>query len=94
MKHVYPPRHPPELDAPPNGASTTSRGQAREPALPHESDESSHSQTSASPRQQEVGRKAYGNAVDGTADTDRGPVMDAVYNEKVAPDRGPAEPRR
>ena len=94
MKHVYPPRHPASLDTPPNGATTASRENAREPALPHETDESSRSQASATPQQKDVGRKAYGNAVDGTTDTDRGPVMDQVYNEKVAPRRGPAEPRR
>ena len=90
MKHVYPPRHPPSLDAPPNGATTASR----EPALPHEADESSHSQARTTPQQVDVGRRAYGNAVDDTVDTDRGPVMDKVYNEKVAPHRGPAQPRR
>ena len=92
MKHVYPPRHPASLDAPPTGATTASR--EREPSLPHERDESSHSQAPASAQQKEVGRQAYRNATDGTIDTDRGPVMDKVYNEKVAPDRGPAEPRR
>jgi hypothetical protein len=94
MKHVYPPRHPAALDAAPSGATTASRDRAREPALPHEQDESSRSQASATPQQKDVGDKAYGNAVDGSADTDRGPLMDKVYNEKVAPDRGPAEPRR
>ena len=94
MKHVYPPRHPPSLDAPPNGATTASRERSREPELPHEADESSHSQARTTPQQEDVGRQAYGNAVDGTADTDRGPVMDKVYNEKVAPHRGPAHPRR
>ena len=94
MKHVYPPRHPAALDTPPTGATTASRDRAREPSLPHERDESSHSQAQASEQQKEVGRKAYGNATDSTVDTDRGPVMDKVYNEKVAPDRGPAEPRR
>ena len=89
MKHVYPPRHPAFLDAAP--AAT---GASREPRLPHEQDEASHSQERASPRQEEVGRKAYDNATDGTTDTDRGPLMDKVYNEKVAPDRGPAEPRQ
>ena len=93
MKHVYPPRHPAALDAP-GGSTSTSRGQGREPPLPHEHDESSHSQGRATPRQDEVGRQAYGNATDGTTDTDRGPVMDQVYNDKVAPDRGPASPRR
>jgi hypothetical protein len=93
MKHVYPPRHPASLDTP-NGATTASRERAREPALPHETDESSGSQARATPQQKDVGRQAYRNAVDGTADTDRGPVMDEVYNEKVTPHRGPSEPRQ
>jgi hypothetical protein len=90
MKHVYPPRHPASLDTAAADATTGSR----EPAMPHEQDESSRSQARATPQQEEVGRKAYRNATDGTADTDRGPVVDKVYNEKVAPDRGQAQPRR
>ncbi len=93
MKHVYPPRHPSSLDAA-DGATSASRGQAGEPPLPHEHDESSRSQASATPQQKDMGRQAYRNATDGTADTDRGPVADQVYNEKVAPDRGQGEPRR
>lgn len=94
MKHVYPPRHPAFLDAAGPEATGASRERARGPDLPHEHDESSHSQERATLRQEEVGRKAYDNATDGTADTDRGPLMDQVYNDKVAPDRGPAKPRQ
>jgi hypothetical protein len=94
MKHVYPIRHPASLDAAPKGPTPASRGEGPEPALPHEHDEASHGQAQATPQQKDVGRQAYRNATDGTADTDRGPVMDQVYNEKVAPDRGPDEPRR
>ena len=94
MKHVYPVRHPASLDAAANGGTAASRGRSREPALPHEHDESSHSQARATEQQESVGNKAYGNATDGTADTDRGPVMDRVYNEKIAPDRGSTAPRR
>jgi hypothetical protein len=94
MKHVYPPRHPASLDAPPKDGPSVTRDRAHEPSLPHENDESSRSQESATPRHQEIGQKAWRNATDGTADTDRGPVMDQIYNEKVAPDRGPTEPRR
>jgi hypothetical protein len=94
MKHVYPVRHPASLDAAEQGATTASRDRAREPALPHEQDESSSSQASATPQQKDVGRKAYDNATGGTTDTDKGPEMDKVYNEKVAPDRGSDEPRR
>ncbi len=94
MKHVYPVRHPASLDATPNGSTTASRDRAPEPSLPHEQDESSAGQASATPQQKDVGRKAYDNATDGTADTDMGPVMDQVYNQKVAPQRGPDRPRR
>ena len=94
MRHVYPPRHPASLDAPSSGATTVSRERTSEPALPHEQDESSHSQARATPQQQDVGRKAWRDATDGTVDTDRGPVMDKVYNAKVAPERGRGEPRR
>jgi len=90
MKHVYPVRHPASLDNAPNGGSTATR----EPALPHEHDESSHSQAGTTQQQKAVGQKAYGNATDGTADTDRGAVVDQVYNEKLAPDRGSTAPRR
>ncbi|MCK9686124.1 hypothetical protein [Scleromatobacter humisilvae] len=93
MKHVYPVRHPASLDATPKGSTTTSRDSAHEPSLPHEQDESSSSQASATPQHQEVGRKAYDDATDGSADTDKGPVMDKLYNEQVAPHRGPASPR-
>ena len=94
MKHVYPPRHPASLDAAGAGSTTASRDNSREPSLPHEQDESSHSQERASEQQKDMGDKAFRNATDGTADTDRGPLMDKVYNEKVAPHRGPDEPRR
>jgi hypothetical protein len=94
MKHVYPPRHPAALDAAANGDTRASRDRAHEPSMPHEHDESSHSQASATEQHKDIGRKAFDNATDGTADTDRGPLMDQVYNEKVAPDRGPAEPRQ
>jgi len=94
MKHVYPVRHPASLDAQAQGATTAARDQAREPSLPHEQDESSSSQASASQQHRDVGRQAYDNATDGTADTDKAPVMDALYNAKVAPDRGTEKPRR
>jgi hypothetical protein len=94
MKHVYPVRHPPMPPEPAPGETPVSREQPPEPALPHERDESSQGQARGTPQQEAVGREAYRNATDGTTDTDRGPVMDRVYNEKVAPDRGPAEPRR
>ena len=94
MKHVYPVRHPASLDAAEQGATTASRDRKPEPTLPHEHDESSRSQASASEQQKDVGRKAYKDATSPSTDTDKGPEMDRVYNDKVAPDRGAAAPRR
>ena len=85
MKHVYPVRHPASLDAAPQGRDDrVARPPARAVAAAR-AGRIQPSQASASPQQKEVGRKAYDNATDGSADTDKGPVMDQVYNEKVAP---------
>ncbi len=94
MKHVYPVRHPASLDAAEQASTTASRDRQPEPALPHEQDESSRSQAQVSEQQKDVGRQAYKDATSPSSDTDTGPVLDQVYNEKVAPDRGPGEPRR
>ncbi|MFL6697072.1 MAG: hypothetical protein ACJ8GJ_07875 [Vitreoscilla sp.] len=65
-----------------------------EPQLPHDIDESVHSQASASTRHDDVGKQAYEDTLSPSQDTDKGPVLDAVYNDKVAPDRGADTPRR
>lgn len=78
-------------------ASPTSGGSAGprvEPQLPHEIDESAHSQERASARQVDVGKQALEDTTGPSQDTDRGPVLDDVYNATLAPDRGAAEPRR
>jgi hypothetical protein len=72
---------------------TTTASREHEPALPHEQDESSRGHAGITPQQKELGRQAYGNATDGTRDTDTGPLMDQVYNDKLAPDRGRSSPR-
>jgi len=65
-----------------------------EPALPHELDESARSQASGTPRHAEIGRQALEDELGPSEDTDRGPVMDEVYHEKIATDRGHTPPRR
>jgi hypothetical protein len=65
-----------------------------EPQLPHEIDESAHSQASASATHVDVGKQACEDAVGPSQDTDKSPVTDAVYNAELAPDRGSASPRR
>jgi len=94
MKHVYPVRHPASLDTPPKGSTTSTRDQAREPSLAHEQDESSGSQASGTAQQRKLGRQAHDDAAGPGSDTDKGPVMDQVYNQAVAPGRGRDGPRR
>lgn len=65
-----------------------------EPSLPHEHDESARSQASATPRHAEIGRQAMADELGPSEDTDRGPVLDKVYHDKVATDRGHTPPRR
>jgi hypothetical protein len=80
----------------PDSVSTT-QGSARprvEPQLPHEIDESSHSQERGSARQVDVGNQALADTIGPSQDTDRGPVLDAIYNATLAPDRGASEPRQ
>ena len=52
------------------------------PQQPNELDESASSQAAASPSMEAIGQVAYHDAVTGE-DTDRGPVLDAVYNGPV-----------
>jgi hypothetical protein len=79
----------------PQATGTGGRAGPRvEPSLPHEADESSRSQASASPRHREIGRQAMEDELSPSEDTDRGPVLDKVYHEKVATDRGHTPPRR
>jgi hypothetical protein len=65
-----------------------------EPQLPHEADQSHHSQARGSERQVEVGKKAYKDTIGPAEDTDRGPVLDEVYNRSIAPERGDKPPRQ
>lgn len=64
-----------------------------EPRLPHEQDESASSQASATEQHKAIGKQAYLDTVGPTMDTDRSPVVDAVYNESVAK-RSDAPPRQ
>jgi len=55
------------------------------PRLPHERDQSSDSQENQDGSAPEVGRQALEDVERGLVDTDRGPVTDRVYNDKVKP---------
>lgn len=52
------------------------------PKLPHERDQSSDSQRNQD-GPTKVGKDAFNDVERGAVDTDRGPVTDRVYNEKV-----------
>ncbi len=53
------------------------------PRLPHEHDQSSDSQENQDGSAPRVGRQAMEDVERGIVDTDRGPVADRVYNDKV-----------
>ena len=65
------------------GDTKTRQGGDSAPRLPHERDESSDSQEAQDGQTPEVGRKGYEDIERGSVDTDRGPVADRVYNDKV-----------
>lgn len=51
------------------------------PRLPNERDESADGQAGGAPSAEQ--RQAYEDLRRGVVDTDRGPVLDSVYNERV-----------
>ena len=55
------------------------RGQAGEPRLPHELDESADSQRHGATQPPDVGRKAFDDVRAGRVDTDRGPVLEELF---------------
>ena len=67
------------------GHTTPQEDGSVSPRLPHEHDESSDSQTSP-PRA--VIQQAHKDLERGLVDTDRGPLMDTLYEEKVRPADG------
>jgi len=73
-----------------SGHTTPQVNGSPSPRLPHERDESSDSQTSP-PRA--VIKQAHKDLERGLVDTDRGPVMDKLYEEQVRPADG-ATPHR
>jgi hypothetical protein len=53
------------------------------PRLPHERDESSDSQRNQDGGAPDIGKRALDDVERGVVDTDRGPVTDRVYHDKV-----------
>jgi hypothetical protein len=59
-----------------------------EPRLPHERDESADSQQASPPQPTDLGRKAFDDVQAGRVDTDRGPVLEQLF-ERHGPQGGP-----
>ena len=68
---------------PDDGKTRVSQDGESAPRLPHEHDQSSDSQQNQDGSAPEVGRQGLKDIERGLVDTDRGPVTDRVYNEKV-----------
>jgi len=56
--------------------------QERVPRQPHERDESADSQSRAEPSQQRIGGLAHDSVERGETDTDKGPLIDRVYEKQ------------
>jgi hypothetical protein len=65
------------------GKTKVEQGGESAPRLPHEHDQSSDSQQSQDGTAPRVGKQAFDDVERGLVDTDRGPVTDRVYNDKV-----------
>lgn len=65
------------------GKTKVEQGGESAPRLPHEHDQSSDSQQSQDGSAPRIGQQAYDDIERGMVDTDRGPLADRVYNEKV-----------
>ena len=65
------------------GKTKVEQGGESAPRLPHEHDQSSDSQQNQDGTAPRVGRQAFNDVERGVVDTDRGPVTDRVYNDKV-----------
>jgi hypothetical protein len=86
--------HDQSMDTDATGGADGRVGPRVEPALPHDLDESARSQASASAQHVDIGKQALADEMSPSEDTDRGPVLDKVYHEKVATDRGHTPPRQ
>ena len=76
-------KKPDDLQDAGGGNTKVEQGGESKPRLPHEHDESSDSQQSQGGEPTEVGKRAHEDVERGVVDTDRGPVADRVYREKV-----------
>ena len=65
------------------GKTKVEQGGESAPRLPHEHDQSSDSQQSQGGVPPAVGRQALDDIERGVVDTDRGPVTDRVYHDKL-----------
>jgi hypothetical protein len=66
-------------------------GNASNPRLPHERDQSSDNQADHSSQDDAIGKHAYRDATGPQQDTSLAPVTDATYNDKVREDDGSRE---
>ncbi|AMM25077.1 hypothetical protein [Variovorax sp. PAMC 28711] len=65
------------------GHTKVEQGGDSAPRLPHERDQSSESQETPDGEPTRVGKQGAEDVKRGLVDTDRGPVTDRVYNDKV-----------
>lgn len=88
------PDKPSQHDTPGVGRTQAGKGGVVGPRLPHERDESSDSQTDASPAIQRVGQQAHADLSQGQQDTDRRQQTLDELNERTMPPSDPEAGRK
>ena len=76
-------KKPDDLQDAGGGDTKVEQGGDSKPRLPHERDESSDSQETQGGDAPDIGKRAHDDVERGVVDTDRGPVLDRVYHDKV-----------
>lgn len=84
----------PEDARPGQGLTTSSKGGAPGPRLPHERDESAHEQVPTANTSPAEAQQAYADAVSGQQDTSYSHATDPAYHEQVTPGTTSPPPKR
>lgn len=71
-----------DTPSPARGNTVTAQGETQQPKaqMPHERDESAHSQAADNPSARRMGEMAHDDVVEGQQDTSKAQEMDATYH--------------
>jgi hypothetical protein len=82
MSHMKEERDEPAKPTDGNTVTAQGENQAPKARMPHERDESADSQSPDASSTRRMGRMAHDDVVEGQPDTDKGPALDAAYEQQ------------